>query len=89
MCPTGALTMEETDTSASLAFHPELCIDCRICTDCCMEKGLSWGEFLTRSAFLETPQQLAKSSVKICDHCGHEFYQWPEAEESLCRFCRR
>ena len=29
------------------------------------------------------------SAEKICSACEHEFYQWPDTEDSICSFCRR
>ena len=89
VCPTQALTLTETETRKQLNFQPELCINCNLCQSVCMQKGLWWSEFLTQQDFLHTPRLLAQSTEKICSQCEHEFYQWPEPEDSICWLCRR
>ncbi len=87
VCPTKALTITDADNRRALQFQPELCINCGLCQSVCIEKGLCWDDFLTQEQFLETPQILAHSSEKICSECGHEFFQWPDTDDSVCRFC--
>ena len=88
ICPTQALTMQETDQEKQLLFQPELCINCNLCQSVCMPHGLQWNDFITRQQFLQTPFLLALSPEKICSQCEHEFYQWPASEKSVCRFCQ-
>lgn len=89
VCPTQALTLSISETEKQLNFQPELCINCNLCQSVCMQNGLEWDDFFTQTRFLQTPQLLAHSTEKICSECEHEFYQWPEADDSVCSFCRR
>jgi len=89
ICPTEALSFTEQDDALALAYRPELCIDCGICTAGCMDKGLQWGDYLTVSAFQKTPVLLASAKKQTCTHCNHVFYRWPKSEDSLCRFCKK
>ena len=89
VCPTQALTLVESEKKKQLQFQPELCINCNLCHSVCMQNGLQWNDFMTQQQFLQTPQILAHCTEKICSECEHEFYQWPEQENSLCRFCQR
>ena len=89
VCPTQALTLLTSENEKSLQFQPELCINCGLCQSVCMQRGLEWDDFLTQGQFLETPKTIARSAEKICSACEHEFYQWPDSEDSICSFCRR
>ena len=89
VCPTQALTLLTLENEKSLQFQPELCINCGLCQSVCMQRGLEWDDFLTQGQFLETPKTIARSAEKICSACEHEFYQWPDTEDSICSFCRR
>ncbi len=88
VCPTKALTIQETQTEKELLFQPELCVNCNLCQSVCMQHGLQWGDFMTQQQFLHTPHLLAHSKEKICTACEHGFYQWPDTQETICRFCR-
>ena len=89
VCPTQALTITEANDEKQLQFQPELCINCNLCQQICMQHGLQWNDFLTQQQFTQTPQLLAHSVEKICEECEHEFYQWPPSEEAICQFCKR
>lgn len=88
ICPTKALTILKQESEQSLRFQPELCVNCNLCQSVCMPHGLQWGDFMTQKQFLQTPQTLAYSKEKLCTACHHEFYQWPESDDTLCRFCQ-
>ncbi len=95
VCPTQALTLQQTEqedgeiSGKQLLFQPELCINCNLCQNICMQHGLQWEDFLTQQQFLQTPFTLAHSAEKICTECEHPFFQWPESDESICSFCNR
>ncbi len=89
VCPTQALTMQEDQQEKQLLYQPELCINCNLCQQICMKKGLYWNDFMTQKQFLQTPWQLAHSSQKICSQCGHDYYQWPDTDQTRCSFCQR
>ena len=93
VCPTESLTIKTpTDTQKQLYFQPELCINCNLCSQICMQHGLEWGDFCTAEQFMQTPQLLAQATEQRCSRCEHEFYQWPEEQttdgEPICSFCR-
>ena len=91
ICPTEALTIQRTETEKQLSFHAELCINCNLCQQICMQHGLQWGDFITAKEFVQSPEQLAYSSEQICSRCGHEFYQWPPTNPDIapvCSFCK-
>lgn len=88
VCPTQALNIQESEQQKQLVFQPELCINCNLCQSVCMQHGLQWSDFLTQHQFLQTPQLLAHGTEKICTECEHEFYQWPDSDDSVCRFCK-
>ena len=88
LCPTDALLLKKETDEAFLLFHPELCIGCDLCTQVCMQHGLSWDSFLTEAEFLETPLRLAHSHEKICTRCEQPYFLWPESDENLCAFCK-
>ncbi len=91
VCPTQALTLlnNEEEHKKQLQFQPELCINCGLCQNICMQHGLQWDDFLTQQQFLQTPQKIAHSAEKICAECDHPFYQWPETDDFICNFCKR
>lgn len=88
VCPTQALTIQNQNDEKQLQFQPELCINCNLCQNTCMQKGLQWDDFMTQQQFLQTPKILAHSAKKICNECEHEFYQWPPSDEVICSLCK-
>ncbi len=93
VCPTEALILKASDDNQKqLYFQPELCINCNLCSQICMQHGLEWDDFFTAEQFMQTPQLLAHADKQICSRCEHEFYQWPLSQdndtESLCSFCK-
>lgn len=91
ICPTQAIIIENTEKHKHLLFHPELCINCNLCKEICMQRGLNWGDFLTVEQFVQSPIPLANSIEYICSKCEHTFYQWPTLqanEASVCIFCK-
>ena len=91
ICPTQALEIKTEQEEKYLWFHPELCINCNLCKEICMQHGLDWDDFFTAEQFVRTQEALAHSKEYICNRCEHEFYQWPpitEAEDPICTFCR-
>ena len=91
ICPTQAIEIKKENKNKQLLFHPELCINCNLCQKICMQRGLSWEDFLTDTQFMQTPTCLAQSQEHICSLCDHEFYHWPTQmaeEEPICSFCR-
>lgn len=88
LCPTDALSFDSQNGEQRLLFHSELCINCNLCTQLCMQKGLQWDDFMTGSAFMQTPLTLAHSPEQTCTQCQHTFYRWPPDEDSVCIFCK-
>ena len=91
ICPTQALEMKNEQEEKQLLFHPELCINCNLCNTICMQRGLTWEDFMTTKQFIQSPIILAHSQEQICSQCEHEFYQWPstpDSTEPVCSFCR-
>lgn len=88
LCPTEAVVLKKEDGKASLLFHPELCINCDLCTQVCMQHGLVWDSFLSQEDFMKTPVSLAQSPKKICSRCEQPYFLWPESDDDLCIFCK-
>lgn len=91
ICPTNAIDIKKTEDKKQLLFHPELCINCNLCKEICMQHGLEWEDYFTAEHFTQSPIPLAHSSEHICSLCDHEFYQWPSIEDdefAVCSFCR-
>lgn len=91
VCPTSALEIIKTDNQKQLVFHPELCINCNLCKQICIQRGLEWDDYFTAKQFTQSPILLAHSLEHICSLCEHEFYQWPakqDDEQAICSFCR-
>lgn len=80
--------MQEQDGQKQLLYHPELCINCNLCQQVCMQHGLQWDDFMSQQQFLHTPQILAHSAEKVCTRCEHTYYQWPADDSQLCSFCK-
>ena len=88
LCPVNALEFTQQDGEQQLQFHPELCVNCNLCTQLCMQHGLQWDDFMSGQMFLQTPHTLAHSSEQICSQCQHSFYRWPADEDGCCTFCK-
>ena len=91
VCPTQAIEVKNEQAEKQLLFHPELCINCNLCTAICMQHGLEWDIFFNAEQFVQSPMLLAHSQAFICSRCEHEFYQWPSANDNetpVCSFCR-
>lgn len=88
LCPTQALELQEQGSEKQLLYHPELCINCNLCQQVCMQHGFQWGDYMPRQQFLHTPHILAHSAEKICIRCEHSYYQWPADDSQLCSFCK-
>lgn len=88
LCPVNALVFTQQNEEQQLQFHPELCINCNLCTQLCMQHGLQWDDFMTGRMFLQTPHTLAHSTEQTCPECQHSFYRWPADEDSRCSFCK-
>lgn len=91
LCPTQALKISKNENEIQFFFQPELCINCNLCTQICMQHGLYWGDFMSAEQFMQSPFPLANSIEKICSRCQHEFFQWPplqDCENPICTFCK-
>jgi NAD-dependent dihydropyrimidine dehydrogenase PreA subunit len=78
-CPTGALTIVETEDTKSLTFQPQQCIDCDICEHACLEISkhpIKFEEITLKKVLLE--QKLTN-----CPSCGEKKLEF----ENYCEEC--
>ncbi|MBI4308223.1 MAG: 4Fe-4S binding protein [Chloroflexi bacterium] len=102
-CPTAALTFEEKDGRAALAFAHRRCVACERCVASCPEKALALERAIDLDRLDAAPQVIAQDTLARCRSCGASLL--PEsiqryvqarltgplsdkAREGLCPTCR-
>lgn len=86
VCPSGALAVIRSETSAGLRFDPELCLACGLCTRHCPTGSLS----LLPSGDMATPhspegRQLNIFPLRDCARCGKRFVN--HGDDGTCPAC--
>lgn len=85
LCPTQALQISQEENSKTITYHPARCNECKLCTDICFFKGLSWFGQVTIEEFIsKQPLVLGRSAEKTCEKCKETF--WNSSDNKLNSF---
>ena len=87
LCPGQALKIVEEGGEKRLTFAPQLCNECDLCREVCLDKGLYWDELKWEEFKSDEALIIAKAQGRVCQKCEREFWQYP-SQGDLCRFCQ-
>lgn len=86
LCPTGALTIIEEESTKKLLFQPDLCTECDICMDICYTGKILWQGNISTDDFLSgKPKILAVGVGMKCKECNEDF--WHFSNDNLKKTC--
>lgn len=73
LCPTGALSLQQSATRKEIRLDPERCIECSACIEACPEGAIHWRREAGDAA--EGMQVLAVRETRVCAECGSDFVE--------------
>lgn len=87
VCPSGALAVMRSGTSAGLHFNSELCLACGLCIHHCPEGALSMSTNGNATAtHVREGKQLVSFPQRDCQRCGKRFVNHDDGD--ACPACR-
>ena len=85
LCPTGAIGLDEHETSFRLKFTAHLCSNCGLCQELCKHRALHTKKEVVLNRLLENEEStLFESEKKRCGVCGLAFVG---SENGVCALC--
>jgi len=84
LCPTKALNLQKTnETRKNIAYRPEMCVNCKLCVDVCMNKAV----ISSHSGISLESKILVSMQKQPCSVCKRDWFF--TGNDNVCPICKR